>query len=517
MVLLIVVDQLRGDMPLRFNDRFGPRGMRYLLDHGVHYTQAHYRHSITFTGSGHATLVTGGHAAQHGIAGNDWYDTASRSPVYCVEDDRHHLLGREPVLHQGTSPRNLTATTIGDALVMATNRQSRVFAVSLKDRGAIVPGGHLGKAFWFDHASGDFVTSTFYYDEYPRWVTKFNEARHVDRFREQAWDLLNERSTYMFADRDDRPFERSYKQLGRTFPHPLQADKPADYYATLRCTPMGDELTVDFALELLAQEQLGTGVTTDMLCISLSATDYIGHAFGPNSLEAEDNLMRLDRSLARLFAAVDRAVGLDQTLIVLSSDHGVSAIPEHMQSFGFAAGRLTSTELLRDLNGYLQERFQTEKKLVPAVAPPNIYLDPQAIVELKLDVATVERLVAERVLEKDGYSYALTRTELLQGARARDPIVAKVQRSFHPRRSGHVMVVQSVSWFLYSSDTYSAMHGSPYPYDTHVPIIFAGPGVAAANVDRQVGAQDVAPTIAALLSIEYPTGCTGTPLREVLP
>ncbi len=517
LVLFIVVDQLRGDMPLRFQERFGNGGFRYLLDRGVVYKEAFYRHSTTFTAVGHATLITGSDPIHHGIAGNEWYDTAARQSVYCVEDADHHVLGREVIPHEGTSPRNLTAQTLGDQLVATSQDRSRVFAVSLKDRGAIILGGQRGKAFWFDKTSGCFVTSSYYYEDYPNWVAQWNAQQPADRFRTRNWDLLNDRSTYLFANRDDQPFERSYKLLGRTFPHSLDNPKTADYYSTLRFTPMADELTADFALELLSQERLGQGDATDMLCVGLSATDYIGHAFGPDSLEAEDNLLRVDRTLSRLLQAVDKAIGLDRTLVVLSSDHGVNAIPEYTESLGRTAGRLNLTQLQAHLNEFLQARYKTNRKLITAFANPSYYLDASVLEELGLDVAEVERAVAAEILAQPGFAYAVTRTDLLAGKATDDPILAKVQRAFHPQRSGNVLVVQSASWYLYSDpDEYAATHGSPYPYDTHVPIMIAGPGISPCVTERAVGPQDVASTVAMLLMIAAPPGNDGEPLREAL-
>ncbi len=517
LVLFVTVDQLRGDMPLRFEDRFGDGGFRYLMQQGAIYTQAFYRHSTTFTAVGHATLFTGADAAQHGIVGNDWYDAQTRQKVYCVEDETRVLLGQPTPAHEGTSPRNLTMNTIGDELQAATGRQSRVFSVSLKDRGAIIPGGHQGKAFWYGKSTGRFITSNYYYEAYPEWVEGWNSVGHADRYKDGQWDLLNDRSTYLSASRDDCPYERSYKLLGRTFPHPLQNPQSSDYYATLQCTPMGDELTIDFALELLRQEKLGQGPSTDMLMVGLSATDYIGHAFGPDSLEAEDNLMRLDRSLARLFGEVDRLIGLKQVLIVLSSDHGISSIPEYAQSIGLAAGRLNPVKLMICLNDCLQQRYQTDRNLVLAFANPAFYLDRQAILELNLDLVEVERRVSEELLTQPGIAYAVTRTDLLAAQPTSDSILQKVQHSFHPHLSGHVIVVQQPVWFLYSDpEAYSAMHGSPYPYDTYVPIMLAGSGIAARRIERMVGPQDIAPTVAAILGIDPPKGCTGTLLAEVL-
>lgn len=517
LVLFIVVDQLRGDMPWRFQDRFGQGGFRLLMEQGVAYKQAHFQHSSTFTSSGHATLVTGGHAAQHGFPGNDWHDRNSGRQVYCVEDEAHSEIGRAAEEHAGTSPRNLTSSTFGDELYVATDGRSRVFSVSMKDRSAIIMGGRFGKAYWYRDDAGSFVTSTYYYSDYPAWVARWNEADHVGQYADKHWELLRNPSEYIYAERDDRPFEVSHKHLGRTFPHKLGADNPADFYSALRYSPMGDEYTLEFAKELVVQEQLGAGDHTDVLSIGLSATDYIGHAFGPNSLEAEDNLLRLNQNLSRFFTFVDNQVGLENTLVVLSADHGVDASPEHTYGLGGPAGRHYPDLFIRALNDRLKERLSTERDLITAFWNPSLYLDLAALKELGFGVEQVERVLAEEVLTLDGFAYAVTRTDLLKSRTYEDPILRKVQRGFHPRRSGNVVVVQSPSWYLYpQADAYSAMHGSPYAYDTYVPVFFAGAGLSGQLVDRQIAPHDVAATVASLLGIQPPSGSTGTPLTEVL-
>ena len=304
LVLQITVDQLRGDLPTRYLDRLGKGGFRYLLEQGTHYTNAHYRHANTETAVGHATLFTGADPARHGLVGNNWIDQSTGELVYNTEDDRHHLIGKSPKPHKGVSPRNLLASTIGDELVVANAGRSRVFSVSVKDRGAIIPGGHAGKAFWYSKSSGKFVTSTYYYDEYPQWVNKWNEAKPADQYRGKAWKLLHDRSTYLAGKMDDRVYEASLPPLGRTFPHQYGDNKYL--YLILSLTPVGDELTLDFAKTLIENEKVGQGDYVDFMAVSFSSTDYVGHMFGPSSLESEDNVLRLDRVLAELFEFVDK-------------------------------------------------------------------------------------------------------------------------------------------------------------------------------------------------------------------
>jgi arylsulfatase A-like enzyme len=280
---------------------------------------------------------------------------------------------------------------------------------------------------------------------------------------------------------------------------------------------MADAITLDFAKRLLSEEQLGQGAATDVLAVSLSATDYVGHAYGPDSLEAEDQLLRVDRMLGDFFAFIDQQVGADQVLYVLSSDHGISAAPEYTLALGMSSGRHDPDEFVAAVNDGLAERFGIDQPLVIAFHTPGLYLDVDLIREQGLDVAEVERATADEILKVPGFALALTRTDLLAGRIPPGPIAAKVYRAFHPTRSGNVLVVQDVSWYLAGSpDTYASMHGSPYPYDTYVPILFAGPGIQPQTVARPVGPEDVAATIAGYLGIDPPSGSLGTPLTEVL-
>ncbi|MFQ5619394.1 MAG: alkaline phosphatase family protein [Rhodospirillales bacterium] len=526
LVVQITVDQLRGDMPWRYYGRFGKGGFRYLMDGGTSFSNAHYTHATTFTAVGHAALFTGGNAAQHGLAGNDWYDQATGERVYCVEDPDNPIIGKKPsakTKHKGTSPRNLTSSTIGDELVLASGGKSRVFSASIKDRGAILPGGQLGKAFWYSSGSGKFVTSTYYYDAYPAWAAAWNKADHAGKYQTGTWTLKEAKSKYVYGAADDRPSERGYKHLKATFPHKLGAKKKKSFYKALRFTPMGDKVTLDFVKTLMKNEKLGQGDATDMLAVSFSATDYLGHAYGPNSLEYEDNMLRLDATLADFFGYIDKTVGLDKTLIVLSSDHGIDAVPEslnkgfYMTRTGEGAGRHNPKNFLLRVNAALQKRYNSKEPFVVAFWNPSLYLELATIAKLNLDLAEVEGALREEILKVPGIALAVTRTDLLSGSVPDNPIMDKVQQAFHPTRSGNVLIVQKPGWYLYPKVTlFAAMHGSPYSYDTYVPIMFAGPGIKAQVVNRLVAPTDIAPTIANYLGIKPPSGSVGLVLPEVV-
>ncbi|MDH3809546.1 MAG: alkaline phosphatase family protein, partial [Desulfuromonadales bacterium] len=436
LVLQITVDQLRGDLPGRYADRLTDGGFRYLMEEGTWYIDAHYRHANTETAVGHATLATGADPSRHGIVANDWINQKTGAFVYNTEDDRHHIIGREPKAHEGVSPRNLAASTFGDELVVYNGGRSRAFSVSVKDRGAILPGGHAGKAFWFSKSSGNFVTSTYYYTDYPAWVKQWNAAKPADAFKGKSWELLKDRSTYVHGHMDNRPYEADLKPLGRVFPHSLGGDSKY-FYLFLTLTPIGDMLTLDFAKTLVENEKLGQNDTgaPDYLQISFSSTDYIGHLFGPSSLETEDNILRLDRTLAELFRFVDEKVGLNHTLIVLSADHGAPEAPEYMATLGLYTGRFAFDWFKTEgpLTASLQKKFGRDD-LIAGHSHPYLYLNLEAIASAGLDLADVELFVADELMKIPGIAYAMTRGDLLAGRITESPVQNQIRRSFHPTR-----------------------------------------------------------------------------------
>jgi len=514
LVLQITVDMLKGETPFQQYPHLDG-GIRYLMDNGVAYRNAPHQHSTTFTAVGHAAIATGAAAAQHGIAGNDWANRRTGERIYCVADsDAEPLID---AVSRGTSPRNLTASTFGDEIVLSSGEKSRAFSVSVKDRGAIIPGGRLGKAFWYDSGSGRFMSSDWYYDALPEWVGEFNDSPRKDRYRGSSWTLEDPLESYVFGEQDLRQQERSYADLGMTFPHPYDNPSDARYYSGLRFTPAADELTLDFTRALIDNEAVGQRGHTDVLAVSFSALDYVGHAFGTFSLEYEDQVRQVDRIIGELLDFIDERVGLDRTLIMLTSDHGADDIPEYQVHQGLDAGRHYPQEFVREANRKLKARFGIDDKLIMAFWNPSLYLSPTVMDKHDLEYADVERELATIMRDQSGFAYAVSRTDLEAGNLPDTPVMRKLRRAFHPQRSGNVLVIQDPFWYLYpDAEEFAAMHGSPYAYDTHVPIMAAGPGVPQGVVDRSVAVSSIAPTLTTYVGARKPSGADHPVLREVL-
>jgi predicted AlkP superfamily pyrophosphatase or phosphodiesterase len=527
LVLQITVDGLRGDLLNRYSHGFGDDGFRYLLKYGVVYTNAHYQHANTETIVGHAILATGAFPSEHGMVGNVWFDDETGELSYNIEDARHPILAtRESTAKseqvdpaqkmsrtQGRSPSVILAATFSDTLAAYHAGRSKIFGVSGKDRGAVSMAGHVGKAFWYSTNSGDFVTSSYYYQSYPDWADNWNSRRKANEYADKSWELLNDKSTYLLNGQDDRPYEIDLKGYGRVFPHPFgKSDHPL-FYTRLLISPVGDQLTLDFSKMLIQNEKLGQDDIPDYLSISFSAVDAINHFFGPSSLENEDVVVQLDRTLADLFKFIDGTVGLKDTLIVLSADHGMAEMPEYMTELGFKAGRLYLDDVVRIANKAGKEQFGIDE-ITKFFFRPSLYLDHARIKAAKLDPVKVEQAIAAALTDSEGIALAVPRSGL--SSMQMTAILAQIQRNYHPSRSGDIYVVQDPYWFMFDKGPVAAMHGSPWRYDTHVPIIFAGPRIRSQTVHRLVHPVDVAPTLAAYLGTTSPSSAQGSPLAEVL-
>ncbi|MDX2453114.1 alkaline phosphatase family protein [Desulfosarcina sp.] len=532
LVLQITVDALRGDLPNRYYERLGENGFRYLWEKGTVYADAHHAHANTETIVGHTTLATGANPAVHGMIGNVWFDRTENRTMYNIEDARYQLLTAGAGVDQnaeidstqkaaksdGRSPAAILVTTFGDELAINTAGRARVFGVSIKDRGAVSMAGHAGKAFWFSKASGEFVTSNYYFDAYPRWVIEWNERKLAASYSGKSWELLHKKSTYLFGNADDKPWETDLAGFGRTFPHPF-GEAGSKYYTTLlTLSPAGDELTLDFAKALITNEKLGSDDVPDFLGVSFSSTDYVGHMFGPSSLETEDNLLRLDRTLADLFAFVDEQVGLENTLIVLSADHGGPEVPGYLNELGIHAGYVTPESWDKQPAFMaLKKKFAIDKELISGYNHPYVYLNQEVIRKHKLDQREVELAVAEELLKFEGIAQAVASSALREARLPDTPLNQAILNNFNPNRSGDIYVVFEPHWFINDFDglTVAATHGSPWRYDTFVPIAFAGMQIPARHIQRSVQTVDIAPTLAAFLKIKPPSGSTGVPLVEV--
>jgi predicted AlkP superfamily pyrophosphatase or phosphodiesterase len=520
LILQITIDQMRGDYPLRYQERWCKGGFRRLLNKGTYYANAHFEHADTETPIGHAALFTGTTPSYNGIVAGKWYDKTLGRLIYNCEDDRFHVIGKAPARGKGRAPTRLLSSTIGDELILANNGKSRMFSVSIKDRGAILPGGHAGKAFWYCRASGSFISSTYYYKDYPDWVNNWNAAMKADKYRNIEWSLLHDLSTYIFAGDDDRPFEVDFLGLGTTFPHKIKSDSKT-FYASLVATPFGDELTADFAKTLIMAEKLGQGAQPDFLAVSFSATDYIGHFFGASSLEAEDNMLRVDRLLADFFDFIDKQIGLKNVLIVVSADHGMCEAPEKMASMGFDVGRLTAETITEGIiRKELTKKFNVPYDIIRIYEHPYIYLNEGKIAETKYSVAEIETAVAKEIEKIKGIRCAVAASDIRKGTLADTELNRRIVNNYHPMRSGNIHIVADQFWYFYyqmePTAKIAATHGSPWSYDSYVPIFFMGRGIPHQRISRRVTPYDISVTLAQMLDIKPPSAAIGTPLREVL-
>jgi predicted AlkP superfamily pyrophosphatase or phosphodiesterase len=413
----------------------------------------------------------------------------------------------------------MLVTTFSDELRSNTGGETKVIGVSVKDRGAISMAGHSGTAYWFSKASGEFVTSTYYLDKYPDWVTAFNEAKPAQQFAGTTWQLLHDQDSYRFGASDDRAWETDVGGFGRVFPHNF-GDGSSPYYTTwLTLSPAGDELVLDFAKQALVAEQLGQDAVTDYLSVSFSSTDYVGHVFGPSSLEAEDNILRLDRTLADLIAFVDKQVGLENTLIVLSADHGGPDAPGYLNNLGIPAGYVDPDSWDKDAAiARIREQFGIKGSLIETYEHPYLYFSAEVKNDKRIDHEALEAAVVEELSKFHGISLAVSSSALRRGNLPNTDLYRAVVNNFNSKRSGEVFIVFEPNWFINDFDglTVASTHGSPWSYDTFVPIVFAGAGLAAQTVDRKVETVDVAATLSAYMGIKPPSGSAGTPLAEVL-
>jgi len=511
LVVLIVVDQLRGDYLDAFRDQFSPDGFNRLMRDGTWYANAYLPYGMTATGPGHATLSTGVSPSIHGIVANDWKEIASAArSVYCCGDDSVRILGLpEGKSDNGRSPRQMRSATLGDAIKAATGGRGKVWGVALKDRSAILPAGQRADgAVWWDIGSGHFISSTYYGDALPGWAEGLNRERYADRYFHQSWDRLLPAGLYgprlltapgTRATWDKHNTGRFPKVLGEKSESP---DKK--YYNSLLNSPFGNELVFESARRVVTAEQLGGDDAVDLLCVGLSSNDVVGHSYGPDAEEVMDCTLRTDRQLAEFLGWLDSHVGAGRYLIALSSDHGVAPLPEYVGDLGQGGGRLDSGKIRQQIERELQKRFprSEDAKLIYDLSLPWLYLDADAVTSAGLSLDEVARTAARAAVENPGIERAVAVCDLPAADNADDPVVSAIRNCVYPGRTGHVYLHWARYWYKESKQ---AGHGAAHDYDQHVPVMLMGPGIGAGRVHERVSPTGMVRTICAALGIAPPS------------
>lgn len=511
LVVGVVVDQMRYDYWYRYYDKYSEGGFKRMLREGFNCRNHHYHYSLTVTAAGHASVYTGSAPAIHGIVGNDWYDRKLGKGMYCVADSTVQSVGTANSAGK-MSPKNLLTSTITDQLRIANNYQGKTIGVAIKDRGAILPAGHTANgAYWFDSKTGNWITSTFYMNDLPQWVKDYNARKRPSELMKQNWNTLLPIEQYSESTTDDQPYEAKIAGAKKsTFPYDL-AGIAGDAFGILASTPHGNTLTKEIALEALKHENLGKGPATDFLAISFSTPDYVGHAFGPNSVEEEDIYLRLDRDFAEIFAALDKQVGKGNYLFFISADHAVMDVAELWKQNRLPAGRLNIGKINTAIKEALIAKFG-EGDYITASENYQLYLNHKTLADKKIEVEDVYKVVRKIGIDFDGIADVLNLHDLGK-ANINDYLLTLYKNGNHAKRSGDIQFVIEPGWVSGSS---TATHGAPYNYDTHIPLLFMGWGIKPGETFKRTAVADTAPTVAALLKILEPSGNIGIVIEDVM-
>ncbi|TAL40946.1 MAG: alkaline phosphatase family protein, partial [Chitinophagaceae bacterium] len=465
----------------------------------------------TVTAPGHSTIYTGTVPAVHGITGNAWWDNAQMRDVYCTEDKTVQTVGSSSQLGL-QSPRNLLVTTICDELRLATNFQSKVVGIAIKDRGAIITAGHSANAaYWYDNTIGNWISSTYYMTELPQWVKDFNAKKLVDKYYEQNWATLYPVNTYAQSTADDKPYE--IKGIGGSgFPYDLKKFIGKNY-GIIASTPHGNTFTLDMAKAALDGEKMGADAITDFLAVSLSSPDYIGHTWGPNSMEQEDDFLRLDKDLGDFFAFLDSKVGPGQYMVFLSADHGAAHVPGFMQENKIPAGIYKNALLTEQLNQQLKNKYGQDG-LILSTYNYQVTLNNPVIASAKLNKEEIIKLIVDSLSRQPGVARAFDIKEM-----AEIPLNSKIKEmlvnGYYPPRCGDIQIILQPGW-IEGFENGGTTHGLWNPYDAHIPLLWYGWGIKAGKLNRETYMTDIAPTIAALLHIQMPNGNVGKVITEVM-
>lgn len=514
LVVGIVVDQMRYDYLTRFYSKFGNNGFKRLIKEGYNCKNNHFNYVPTYTGPGHASVYSGTTPKYHGIVGNYWYDKELKEKVYCAQDDSVFSVGTSSMAGK-MSPHRLKVTTFADENRLFTQMRGKTIGISIKDRGAIMPAGHSANgSYWFDSSGkGLWITSSFYMDSLPKWVEKFNSENNIAPYLKE-WDTYYNINTYTESGEDLNNFEGGFEgKETATFPYNLEKlSSNNGGINILASTPFGNSITTDFALVALDEEQLGKDNFTDVLTISYSCTDYVGHNFGVNSKEIEDIYIRLDLDLSKLLDALDKKVGKGEYTVFLTADHGAIHVPSYLQSEKIPAGYVNLEVIRKQLDLFLENHYKISG-FIENISNNQIFLNRAKIIQQNLSLEAVQETIVTEIINYPNIYKAYTAknmisTDYIEG------IEALLQKGYNQKISGDVLFEFDPSYISYN--TTGSTHGSALNYDTHVPLIFFGKGINHGETFRRTEITDIAPTISALLGIAFPNACIGNPLEFVL-
>jgi predicted AlkP superfamily pyrophosphatase or phosphodiesterase len=509
LVVGIVVDQMRWDFLYRYSDRYSNGGFKRLLREGFSCENTMLPYTPTYTAPGHTCIYTGSVPSLHGIIGNNWYERSLGRTVYCTDDSTVTTVGSNSVWGK-MSPRNMKANTITDELRLSNNFRGKTIAIALKDRGAILPGGHTANAaYWFDNVTGTWITSSFYMKELPSWVNDFNNKKRPDFYLNQNWNPLYPANTYLQSTSDNKPYESNLLGEDNVFVHKTDTISK-NKYESFRYTPYANTFTMEMAEAAIQNENLGRSAATDFLAVSFSSTDYIGHSFGPNSIEIEDTYLRLDRDLASFLNYLDKKVGKNNYLLFLTADHGVAHVPGFEKENKLPAGNLDDLELRRKLNDTIQ-RVLNLSNAVSSVMNYQVYINYNTVSAAQIE--PVKNLIISELLKQPGIAKAF---DLKNVSNEPLPLSLKtmITNGYNQKLSGDIQFVFQPQWFDWGGPK-GTTHGSFYPYDAHIPLVFFGWNVKPGHLNREVYMTDIAPTLAAKLHIQMPNASIGKVIEEV--
>jgi predicted AlkP superfamily pyrophosphatase or phosphodiesterase len=512
LIVGIVVDQMRYDYLNQYWDNFGEDGFKRLVNDGYNCKNMHYNYVPTYTGPGHAAIYTGTTPSTNGIISNNWFDKESGTLIYCVDDSSQTTIGSTSINGKKSSHLNLT-TTFTDELKL-TNMESKVISIALKDRGAVLPGGHMPNgSYWFDDATGKWISSSAFVSKLPSWVIKYNESEKAKEYLSGQWTTLLDIEKYTFSEPDISNYEGVL--LGEqkaVFPHDLNSlFSTTQNWNLIRNTPFGNTITMELAKEALKAELLGKDNNTDILAVSFSATDYVGHTFGPQAVEHQDTYLRLDQDIASLLNELDKQVGEANYVVFLTADHGAVRVPNLLLDNNIPAGYFNGIAVLNNTNNYLSA-LHGGGNWIKAFNNYQFFLNTELLLEKDIDIESVERELVRYAMTIKGVSNAYTSNDLITGKGGKP--MSLIQLGYNQKRSGNVAIALEPGWIYYGPT--GTTHGSAYTYDTHVPMLWYGAGIKKGSTTREMYITDIASTVSIMLDISFPNGNIGKPISEVL-